>query len=111
MTNTEITLANSLDFKHIGWKYYNQIRKKVMDKSSASGLVVSLSIAFFIVVFASSFLRICYISLEQAYAEEKLPRDKIYQLEVFYNDSLEKYIQPVNLDINKIDSTSSLGLA
>jgi len=111
MTNTGMVSANILDFKHIGWKYYNQLRKKVMDESPVSGLFVSLSIAFFIVVFASSFLRICYISLEQAYAEEKLPRDKIYQLEVFYNDSLEKYIQPVNLDINKIDSTSSLGLA
>lgn len=38
-------------FGHVTWRYYNQIKKKAMDKESGfTGLLVSLSIAFFIVI-------------------------------------------------------------
>ncbi len=113
MTSAEMASANILDFRHIGWKYYNQIRKKVMDKSSASGLFVSLSIAFFIVIFAASFLRICYISIERSDVEQKIIQEKIYQLEVFNNnqDSQIQYLQPGSMNRNKIDSISSMKLA
>jgi len=111
MAQTDIISADSFDFKHIGWKYYNQIRKKVMDKSSVSGLVVSLSIAFFIVIFAASFLRVCYLSIEQSGAEQKFIQERIYQLEVFDSSSHNQYLQPTNLNKNKIENISSIYLA
>lgn len=103
--------ANVLDFKHIGWKYYNQIRKKVMDESSVSGLFVSLSIAFFIVIFAASFFRICFLSIEQPGAGQKIIQEKFYQLEVFDSSGRQQYLQPASMDLNKIESVCSVYLA
>jgi hypothetical protein len=51
MTELILATANGIDLRHIGWKYYNEIKKKAMDKSSVSGLVIFLSIAFFIAIF------------------------------------------------------------
>ncbi|MFA6106183.1 MAG: hypothetical protein WC745_00760 [Patescibacteria group bacterium] len=38
-------------FGNVSWRYYNLLKKKAMDKESGmTGLLISLSIAFFIVV-------------------------------------------------------------
>lgn len=67
--------ALDYDLGRPGWRYYNQIRKKAMEQEfSWSGLVISLSIAFFIVIAAAQGLSIAYqsITLErQAIQSEK----------------------------------------
>jgi hypothetical protein len=51
---------------YIGWKYYNTIKKKAMEQEfSWSGLFLSLSIAFFIVIVAALTLSLFYQSLQQ----------------------------------------------
>jgi len=67
--NNSVTTSKvgSLDFAHTGWKYYNIIKKKAMEqKFSLSGLVVSLSIAFFVVVSTAYSLSLLYKSLVPA---------------------------------------------
>lgn len=56
--------ANCLNLKQAGlpagqagWKYYNTIRKKAMEQEfSWSGLLISLSIAFFLIIVSASAL-------------------------------------------------------
>ena len=46
---------------HINWKQYNIIKKKAMEQEfSWSGLVLSLSIAFFVVIFSAYILSSIY---------------------------------------------------
>jgi hypothetical protein len=53
-------------FNRVGWKYYNKIKKKAMEQEfSWSGLVVSLSIAFFVVTAVSFSLNLVYESVEK----------------------------------------------
>lgn len=74
MTNTNISF--------IGWKYYNSIRKKAMEqKFSWSGLLLSLSIAFFIVLACAQGLNLIYQSIEATRSHEKLFPKKLYHLE------------------------------
>lgn len=70
MNTREMLLGrNGINVGHVGWRYYNEIRKKAMEQEfSLSGLVVSLSIAFFIVVGAALILKLAYISLSHAAA-------------------------------------------
>ncbi len=52
---------------YIGWKYYNTIKKKAMEQEfSWSGLFLSLSIAFFIVIVAALTLSLFYQSLQHS---------------------------------------------
>ena len=113
MTNAELTFANNLDLKHVGWKYYNSIKKKAMEQEfSWSGLVLSLSIAFFIVISASFALSAVNKSIERAKTQGKfLQEQKIYQLEVFNDYTKERYLQPAAVNREKIEGISSLGLA
>ena len=63
MQNRNLT-ANSLNFEHIGWKTYNSVLKKAVEQEfSTSGLVISLSIAFFIVITSAYILNFVYSSL------------------------------------------------
>jgi hypothetical protein len=49
--------AHAFNLGHIGWKYYNTIRKKAVEQEfSWSGLIISLSIAFFVVTISASAL-------------------------------------------------------
>ncbi|MDO8668273.1 MAG: hypothetical protein Q7K35_04230 [bacterium] len=49
--------ANCFNLEQTGWKYYNSIKKKAMEQEfSWSGLLISLSIAFFIVIISASAL-------------------------------------------------------
>ena len=73
--------TNELILSRIGWKYYNSIRKKAMDQEfSWAGLGISLSIAFFIVVFSASFLNATYKSINEQTYQEVL-KTNIYQME------------------------------
>jgi hypothetical protein len=53
-----------LGFNHVGWRYYNEIKKKAMSEDfSLSSLATSLSIAFFIVATAAIGLNFVYSTL------------------------------------------------
>lgn len=57
-------IATTNVFGHDGWKYYNTIKKKAMEQEfSWSGLIVSLSIAFFIILSSAFCLRLLYNSI------------------------------------------------
>lgn len=78
------TYAQTADFNfgHIGWKSYKTIKKKAMEKEfSWSGLVVSFSIAFFIVVACAQALAIAHDSIIKKRGGESGPAQKIYRLE------------------------------
>lgn len=73
--------VNGSNFEQIGWKYYNTILKKAMEQEfSWSGLSVSLSIAFFVVIVSAQGLNMTYryLSAENMSKEMKV---KIYELE------------------------------
>ena len=54
--------ANDFDLGHIGWRYYNQIKKKAVEQEfSWSGLFISLPIAFFVVIAGASVLHLTYV--------------------------------------------------
>ena len=106
MENTNIKVGG-LDFEHIGWKYYNQIKKKAMEQGfSWSGLFISLSIAFFIVITSAFLLNILHNSIIQVQLEGKNLRN-IYKLESF---SQEHYLQTEYLSekINNIIKTTEI---
>ncbi|MDP2708841.1 MAG: hypothetical protein Q8O93_02215 [bacterium] len=74
--------ADSLNFGHIGWKYYNTIRKKAMEQEfSWSGLLISLSIAFFIVIISAFALKAVNFSIEDNLRRGQASDGKIYYLE------------------------------
>ncbi|MFH1255184.1 MAG: hypothetical protein V1667_01810 [bacterium] len=65
--------ANCFNLGHIGWKYYNTIRKKAVEREfSWSGLLISLSIAFFIVVASALFLNFIFTSAQTAKQDQHL---------------------------------------
>ena len=83
--------SNGLSLGHVGWKYYSEIKKKAMDKEfSWSGLLISLSVAFFIVILASFCLHFIYISWEQTNVRF-FSQDNLYLLEDMHNN--HNYIQ------------------
>ncbi|MDD5032118.1 MAG: hypothetical protein PHR36_03680 [Patescibacteria group bacterium] len=81
MINSNI-LANNSGLNFIGWKSYNRIKKKAMEQEfSWSGLIVSLSIAFFIVIASAQILSAVYQSMEEAKLKNNLVNQNIYRLE------------------------------
>ncbi len=55
--------AGCFNLERIGWKYYNTIRKKAVEQEfSWSGLLISLSIAFFIVALSALLLKTILLS-------------------------------------------------
>jgi len=69
-------------FGYGGWKHYNTIKKKAMEREfSWSGLIISLSIAFFIVFISSQLLNFAYMSISAAKNHEEFLDRKIYYLE------------------------------
>ncbi len=83
MLNTNNTLStNAHRFDFVGWRAYNEIKKKAMEqKFSMSGLIISLSIAFFVVILSAYILNVIYVSIEEARKHEIFLNQKIYQLE------------------------------
>src|SRR5680860_378493 len=81
MINTN-TLSHRQDFAFIGWKSYNSIKKKAMEQEfSWSGLVLSLSIAFFIVLTSAGALNLFYNSIQTNKNHQSFLNQKIYHLE------------------------------
>ncbi|PLX22071.1 hypothetical protein C0584_00915 [Candidatus Parcubacteria bacterium] len=63
---------------HINWKHYNTIKKKAMEQEfSWSGLVLSLSIAFFVVI-GSAFLLSSFYSVVEVNSLDFTQSEKIY---------------------------------
>lgn len=74
--------ADSINYNFIGWKSYNIIKKKAMEQEfSLSGLLLSLSIAFFIVIISAQALNFFYNSIQSARKHEYFLNQKIYYLE------------------------------
>jgi len=67
----------------ISWKYYNQIKKKAMEQEfSWSGLLISLSIAFFVVIACAQGLKTVYQTMETSQQHLQFMSEKVYRLEV-----------------------------
>ncbi|MEA3464320.1 MAG: hypothetical protein U9R14_04610 [Patescibacteria group bacterium] len=81
MINTNIS-ANNFYSKSIGWKYYNTIKKKAMEQEfNWSGLLISLSIAFFIVVTCAQILNFINQSIIKQQSYQQPLNYQIYHLE------------------------------
>ena len=77
--------TNDFVFPAIGWKYYKSLKKKAVEQEfSWSGLVISLSIAFFIVIISALALNLLYQSLNNAGQNGRLlsEEENIYRLEI-----------------------------
>ena len=93
-----------LDNNKSGWKYYNNIKKKAMEQGfSWAGLLLSMSIAFFIVIITAYSLSLLHTSFKKTQLDKK-NNQKIYSLEVSQNNSENYYIQTDFVNINKINS-------
>jgi hypothetical protein len=67
MNTSALNNAHDLPIEQIGWRYYNSIKKKAMEQEfSWSGLWLSLSIAFFIVILSAFSLSLLYNSLSNS---------------------------------------------
>jgi sensor histidine kinase YesM len=91
-----------LDIGNLGWKYYNSIRKKATEQEfSWSGLIISLSVAFFIVVGSAQILSLTYYSMTQN-KEKTTAGGRIERLETIRSvnyvewKSNSRYIYPKN---------------
>ena len=64
MNTITMPKANALEVGQIGWRYYNIIKKKAVEQEfSLSGLALSMSIAFFVVLCAAFSLNFLYIRI------------------------------------------------
>lgn len=87
--------ADRFFMRQIGWKSYNHIKKKAMEQEfSWSGLVISMSIAFFVVCALAQVL----FMIEQAVRieAEKDTNSKIYKLESQIIQMASLFIKPVS---------------
>ena len=72
MESLPLSKVSGLEFGQISWRYYNKIKKKAMEQEfSWSGFLVSMSIAFFIVVIAAFGLNFVNKSISAAHAKQK----------------------------------------
>jgi len=71
------------DFGVIGWKAYKNVKKKAMEQEfSLSGLLISLSIAFFIVIASAYLLSFLYQNIEYDKQKDQLLREKVHYSEL-----------------------------
>ena len=72
MNIAPLSKTNGLEFGHISWRYYHKIKKKAMEQEfSWSGFLVSMSIAFFIVIIAALGLNLVHKSIAAAHAQQE----------------------------------------
>jgi hypothetical protein len=110
--NTHISSQKPMVLDHIGWKYYSHIKKKAMEQEfSWTGLLVSLSIAFFIVITAASLLNLAHESYLKAKAFDEVKHQGLYKLEVSAEFGIENYINPDFLPREKVEVFQSFGLS
>lgn len=89
--NTRPTGLKFANLGGLGWKYYNQVRKKAMEQEfSWSGLFLSMSIAFFVVIAAAQGLSLAYESV--SIKNEVRAAEKVYYLKAAPVDD------PIKLD-------------
>lgn len=106
------TISTPCDFNlyHMGWKYYNSIKKKAMEQEfSWSGLVLSLSIAFFIVVSSALVLSSIYRSLTFEQNLHKTRDNGLYRIE-----SVNKSAEFLNIELltdRQFKNTNKINLA
>jgi uncharacterized membrane protein YagU involved in acid resistance len=84
-------LSSKATLDQVGWRYYNQIRKKAIEQEfSWVGLLVNLSIAFFIVISSAFCLSVFQKSVEVSLMESSsvLVPNKIYHLEENFRSEL-----------------------
>ncbi|MEI6596630.1 MAG: hypothetical protein WCL13_00235 [bacterium] len=75
--------ADCFNLEHIGWKSYNTIKKKAMEQEfSWSGLLISLSIAFFIVIISALFLNFIFNSVEANKQRQELVKKNIQYINI-----------------------------
>lgn len=87
-------------FGYGGWKYYNTIKKKAMEQEfSWSGLLISLSIAFFIVLLCAQILSFTYESFSRTKEREAFLEQKVYYLEDL------NHLNTQTLDVNKLNNS------
>ncbi|MCK5510409.1 hypothetical protein KAI65_02605 [Candidatus Parcubacteria bacterium] len=105
--NTQVSQPeNFFDIRKNGWKYYNNIKKKAMEQEfSWAGLLLSMSIAFFIVIITAYSLTLLHTSFKNAQLEQTI-NQQIYSLKVSQDKSGKHYIQVDIIDLNKIDSAN-----
>ena len=105
MNTSALNSTHDLPLEQVGWRYYNNIRKKAMEQEfSWSGLWLSLSIAFFIVIFAAFTLSLLYNSLTS---------DTFNQLIIKNNTQTENNINhlPIKIGNTKLERIENLNLA
>ena len=72
--NTQVSQPEKFfNIRQNGWKYYNSIKKKAMEqKFSWAGLLLSMSIAFFIVAITAYSLSLLHISFKKTQFEQRV---------------------------------------
>lgn len=112
MESLNFSSLGTIDFGHLGWKYYNHIKKKAMEQEfSWSGLIISLSIAFFIVITCAYSLNLLYNSFNHSRLPDRIKELRIYRLEATDSYSLDNYLIKEYLSQEKIEVIQSLPLA
>ena len=111
-TNIHVSGHNGLGLDHSGWKYYNSIKKKAMEQEfSWSGLLLSMSIAFFIVILAATALNLVHDSYLKAKALDDVKHQGLYKLEISPEFGMENYINPDFLPKDKVEIFQSFGMS
>jgi hypothetical protein len=109
MSEANVSSLRTFNFEHIGWKYYNNIKKKAMEQEfSWTGLFLSLSIAFFIVIFTAVCLSVFYQAVIGGTMRADL-ENRFYKLE--RGQSYENYIQVEMISQEKIKNLEKASLA
>lgn len=81
LSNLSSSSSDLSSLGNFGWRYYNQIKGKAMEAEfSWSGLAVSLSIAFFVVVATAQGLSLAFNSINKN-KQQTPASDKVYFLE------------------------------
>ncbi|MEA3398632.1 MAG: hypothetical protein U9R06_02720 [Patescibacteria group bacterium] len=100
-------IAGQIEFDHFGWRYFNKIKKKAMEQEfSWSGLLLSMSIAFFVVILTAFCLNFLYTSVKTASAQGKAGHNRIYLLE-----NTQNYLQVDVFGQGKIKNLPNIYIA